>query len=189
MKTVGELVQNAMDLADRGFYEQAFVPAAAAIFETARKAFEKDELSGDDYKRFLKENWHLISFMGMGNALPLPANIPFGFKRIVPEFNVHHGAEEIVFYVINKTLMFNKLPDAIALNNKGIFEIKDNRLLLPKAVVSGLLGSVIFHPSNKDEIIGDKYWMSIADFKMFVSELWGRDDLAERIMKFYLERD
>ncbi len=189
MKTVGELVREAMDLVDRGFYEQAFVPAAAAIFETARKNFEKDELASDDYRRFLKENWQLISFMGMGSALPLPVNIPFGFKRIVPEFNIHHGAEEIIFYVISQTLRLNKLPDTIALNNKGIFEIKNNRLLLPKAVVSGLLGSVIFHPSNKDEVIGDKYWMSISDFKMFVSELWGRADLAERIMKFYLERD
>jgi hypothetical protein len=189
MKTVGELVREAMDLVDRGFYEQAFVPTAAAISETARKAFQKDESSDDDRKRFLKENWQLISFMGMGSALPLPMNISFGFKRIVPTFNVHHGAEEIILYVISQTLKINKLPDTIALNNKGIFEIKNNRLLLPKAVVSGLLGSVIFHPSNKDETIADKYWMSISDFKMFVSELWGRADLAQRIMKFYLERD
>jgi hypothetical protein len=31
------------------------------------------------------------------------------------------------------------------------------------------------------------YWISISDFKMFISELFGRQDLAERIMKFYLE--
>jgi len=189
MKTVGELVGEAMDLMDRGFYAQAFVPAAAAIAETAKKAYEKDVSSEEDYRRFLKEHWQLITFMGMSRALPLPMNVPFGFKRIVPSFNVHQGAEEIILYVINQTLKINKLPDAISLNNQGTFEIKNNRLLLPSGSVSGLLGVVIFHPSNREEVIGDKYWISISDFKMFISELWGRMDLAERIMKFYLERD
>ena len=188
MKTVGELVQEAMDFADRGLYAQAYLPTVAAISATAAKIYQKDKLSNDDYRRFIKENWQLISFMGMSAALPLPMNIPFGFKRIVPTFNVHHGAEEIILYVISQTLLINKLPDVISINNQGTFEIKNKRLLLPKALVSGLLGSVIFHPLNRDETIGDKYWISISDFKMFVSELWGRNDLAQRIIRFYLER-
>lgn len=187
MKTVSQLVQETIDFMGRGFYEQAFVPTSQAIAETAKKAYGKENLSNDDYSRFLKENWRLITFMGMPRALPLPLNVPFGFKRIVPSFNVHHGAEEIILYIVRQTLLFNKLPDMISLNNKGVFEIRNNKLLLPKALVSGLLGSVIFHPSNKKETISDKYWISVSDFKMFVSELWGRSDLAERIMKFYLE--
>lgn len=189
MEKVGELVGEAMDLMDRGFYAQAFVPAASAIAETAKKAYRKDILSEEDYRCFLKENRQLLSFMGMSRALPLPMNIPFGFKRIVPTFSVHQGAEEIILYVISQTLKIKKLPDVISLNSQGTFEIKNNQLLLPEGLVSGLLGVVIFHPSNTEEVIGDKYWISISDFKMFISELWGRTDLAERIMKFYIERD
>lgn len=187
MKTVGQFVEEAVDLTGRGLYREAVAPTCAAIGATARKAFEKETLSEMDYKKFLKENWELIAFMGMRRALPLPLNIPFGLKRIVPTFNVHHGAEEITLMVIRETLRLGKMPGQFDFNSAGVFEVKDNKLLLPSALVCGLLGSVIFHPVNKDENISDKYWISISDFKMFISELWGKRDLAERIMKFYLE--
>jgi hypothetical protein len=116
-------------------------------------------------------------------------NVPFGLKRIYPAFNVHHGAEEIVLLLLRETLKTGGMPRQFAFNASGKFEVKNDRLLLPPGLVNGLLGSVIFHPVNKDETIGEKYWMNISDFKMFVTELWGRQDLAERIMKFYLERD
>ena len=189
MNTVGECVQEAADFMNSGSYVRAVAPTALAIEATIRKSLQKDVLSDDDYKRFLKQNWQLITFMGMPRALPLAMNIPFGLKRIVPQFNVHHGAEEIILFVIRDSLKFARMPAEFAFNSSGTFEIKDNKLLLPRGLVNGLLGSVIFHPTNKDENIGEKYWMNISDFKMFISELWGRNDLAERIMKFYLERD
>jgi len=187
MSTVGQLVQEAVHFMNSGSYEMAFVPTSMAIQATASKAFEKEPLSEMDFLRFFKENWKLITFMGMSRALPLPMNIPFGLRRIVPIFNVHHGAEEIISLVVRQTLLFNKMPKEFTFNSTGKFEIKNGRLLLPSGLVCGLLGSVIFHPSNKDEVIGDEYWINISDFKMFVSELFGRKDLADRIMKFYLE--
>ncbi len=187
MKTVGELVQESVDFMNSGLFGRAVLPCALAIETTARKVFGKETVSEEDFKRFLKENWQLISFMGMARALPLPMNIPFGLKRIVPTFNVHHGAEEIILLVLRETMKFGKTPPEFDFNSGGKFDIKNNKLLLPRGLVNGLLGSVIFQPINKDETIGEKYWMSISDFKMFISELWGRQDLAERIMKFYLE--
>lgn len=187
MNTIGKIVGEAVDFMGRGFYREAFVPTCTAIGETAKKAYEKEKASELDYKKFLKENWELISFMGMRRALPLPMNVPFGLKRIIPAFNVHHGAEEIILLAIQETLSSGRLPSEFAFNRAGVFEIKNGKLLLPSALVCGLLGSVIFHPANKNETIDDKYWINISDFKMFISELWGRRDLAERIMKFYLE--
>ena len=186
MTSVGQIVQEAIDLMNRGSYEQAFVPTVRAIEDTIKRSAEKDAVSDADYERFLKENWQLITFMGMPRALPLPMNIPFGLKRIVSTFNVHHGALEIVALAIMETQKFGKMPDEFAINTAGKFEIVKGRLLLPIGLVSGLLGSVIFHPSSKGETIGDEYWISISDFKMFVSELFGRKDLADRILKFYL---
>jgi hypothetical protein len=189
MQTVGQLVQETIDCMNSGFAARAVTPAARAIEATLGKSLAKENLSADDYKRFLKENWRLITFMGMPRALPLPLNVPFGLKRILPSFNVHQGAEEIVSLILRETLTTGKMPDHFAFNSSGQFEIKDSRLLLPPGLVNGLLGGVIFHPVNAGETIGEKYWMTISDFKMFISELWGRHDLAERIMKFYLERD
>jgi hypothetical protein len=188
MKTVGQMVQETVDCMNSGFATRAVTPASDAIEATICKAHGKDAASADDYKRFLKANWRLITFMGMPHALPLPLNVPFGLKRIVPSFNVHHGAEEIVALIVQETLKTGRMPAHFAFNSDGQFKIDGGKLLLPPRLVNGLLGSVIFHPANRDEKIGEKYWMTISDFKMFISELWGRNDLAERIMKFY-ERD
>ncbi len=187
MKKIGELVQESIDFMNSGNYGRAVLPCALAIDETVKKVLGKEAVSEDDFKRFLKQNWELIAFMGMSRALPLPLNLPFELKRIVPQFNIHHGAEEIILLVLRQTMRFGKMSAEFDFNSGGTFEIKQGKLLLPSGLVNGLLGSVIFNEVNKDESIGEKYWMSISDFKMFISELWGRQDLAERIRKFYLE--
>ena len=187
MTTVGELVQEAVDLMNSGAYERSVPPTAAAIDLTVRKLTEKDTFSELECSRFIKDNWALITFMGMPRALPLELNIPFAFKKIMPSFNSLHGALEIVSLVVTETLKVRHMPPEFSFNSTGKFEIKKNKLLLPSGLVCGLLGSVIFHPTNKGEEIGEMYWISISDFKMFVSELFGRDDLAERIMRFYQE--
>ncbi len=179
MKTVGQLVQEAIDYMNSGLAQYALVPTVAAINETATI------IGGCD--KFVKENWDLIAFMGLPRALPLPMSIPFGLKKIVPQFNVHHGVEEIVMFLINETLKTGRMPNEFVFAPIGEFDLKDDKLFVPESLIFGLLGSVILHPHNKTQEIGDKYWMNISDFKMFISELWGRRDLAERIIKFYLE--
>jgi hypothetical protein len=179
MKTVGQLVQEAIDYMNSGLAQNAIVPTAEAIDQTT-----KDSGGGD---KFVKENWDLIVFMGLPRTLPLPMSFPFGLKKILPQFNVHHGAEEIVTFLIRETLKNGKMPSEFLFAPNSEFELKDNKLLIPESLILGLLGNVILHPDNKAEEIGDKYWMNISDFKMFISELWGRRDLAERIMKFYLD--
>lgn len=183
--SVGESVQQAIELTNQGFYERAYLPAANAITGTIGKETGGDGSSELAIQRFVKDNFPLITFMGMPRALPLPLNVPFAIKRIIPQFNSLHGAEEIVSMTITETLKFLSLPEVFAAGSGGIFEVRDGRLWLPSGLVCGLLGSVIFHPINKGETIGEECWISISDFKMFVSELFGRRDLAERIMKFY----
>jgi hypothetical protein len=77
------------------------------------------------------------------------------------------------------------LPEVFAAGSTGTFEVHDGRLWMPSGLVRGLLGSVIFNQVNQGETIAEDCWISISDFRMFVSELFGRQDLAERIMKFY----
>jgi hypothetical protein len=189
MTSVGEYVQEAIDRMSRGDYRGAFAPALSAVECTIRKSVGREIVSEPDVRRYLEENWALIAFMGMPRALPLPMNIPFGLKKIVPAFSVHGGVEDIVALAATQTVRLGRLPDEFAVNSAGTFEIKDGQLLLPIGLVNGILGSVIFDRVNSDGNIGDEYWISVSDFKMFISELWGRADLAKRIMKFYLERD
>lgn len=187
--TIGEHIQEAIDLTDRGRYKTAFVAACAAIIETLKKAGKKENLTEEDLRHFIKKNWELIAFMCLPRAIPIPLNVPWGIKRIEPKFNVHHGADEMVLLIIRQTVALGRLPDEFAFHAGPTFQIKQDRLLIPHTLVGGLLGLTVVHPANKNEQINDKYWINISDFKMFVSELWGRMDLAERIRRFYLERE
>ncbi len=187
--TIGEHIQAAIDQTDRGIYHIAFVSTCAAISETLKKCNSNEEVSTADFRRFFKENWELISFMSLPRALPLALNVPFGIKRIDPKFNIHAGIDEVVLFIIQKTITLGRLPDDFAFHSNPTFEIVDGKLKIPHTLVGGLLGIAVVHPVNVDESIDDKYWINISDFKMFISELWGRIDLAVRIRKFYLERD
>ncbi len=189
MQAVGEYVQTAIDSMNGGAPERAVLPTARAIETTVRKRSAKRNAATVGLQPFVEENWRLVAFMGMPRALPLPLGLPFALKRIYPVFNVHHGAAEIVMLLLRETLRTGRPPAAFAFHANGKFAVRDDRLFLPAGLLTGLLGAVVFDPVNRDEKIGGDYWISISDFKMFVSELWGRRDLAERIMKFYLERE
>lgn len=187
MKTVSSLVQETVDFTDRGLFEIAFVYVCAAVAETVKKVFEKENLNELDYKRFLEENHKLISFMGVPNVLPEIENSAC-LPNSVPSLRTSYPVADFLFQVVHQTAVSGKLPASFVFNSNISSETNAGKILLPANLIWGLLASVIFHPVNKDEKIPDKYWFSLADFKMFISELWGRRDLAEKVMKFYLER-
>lgn len=187
MKTVSSLVQESLAFTDRGLFEAAFVFACAALSETAKKAFEKKDLSETDYKKLIEENRRLISFMGVPAALE-EIEAPFELQRAAPRIRTSYQLEDFLFYTVHQTAVTGRLPAAFTFSNLSS-ETNIGKVLLPVNLVWGLLASVIFHPANKGETISDKYWFSVGDFKMFISELWGRRDLIERIMKFYQGRE
>lgn len=187
MKTVGEFVQETIDYTDRGLFETAFVSVCAALSATAKKAFGKENLAEIDYKKFIGENQQLISFMGVPAALQ-EVETPVELPKTVPKVRTNYPLEDFLFYAVYQTVIGGRLPGAFTFSNIRS-ETNAGKILLPVNLIWGLLASVIFHPSNKNEMIPEKYWFSVGDFKMFISELWGRRDLVERIIKFYRERE
>lgn len=187
MKTVGLLVQEAIDFTDRGLLETAFVSACGAFSETAKKAFKKEILSETDYKKFIEENLRLISFMGVPSALR-EIESSFELQKIARRIRTSYPLEDFLFHAVYQTVVSGKLPAAFTFSNLSP-EINVGKVLLPVNLVWGLLASVIFHPANKNESVPNKYWFRVGDFKMFISELWGRRDLVDRIIKFYQERE
>ena len=185
MKTVGSLVQEALDFAERGLFEAAFVSVCTALSETAKKAFERKSLSESDCKKFIEENRRLILFMGVPESLH-EIEAPFQLQKAAPKIETGYRLEDFLYYAVQQTALTGSLPAAFTFSNLSP-ETNSGRVLLPVNLIWGLLASVIFHPVNKSETIPDKYWFSVGDFKMFISEFWGRSDLIERIVKFYLE--
>lgn len=189
MKSIGQLVEETINLSDRGIPEYAFLTACEALDLTSQKAYAGEELVEPTFQRFIRENWRLISFMGIPQTdiIPIPL-LPFGLRRAIPSFNVPNLTEEIIIYAVRHTLSTRHMPMEIGFSKFGGITVENDKLLFPKSLLFGILGSVIFNPVNKGESLPAHYWINIWDFKMFTSELWGRMDLAERVMNLYLEK-
>jgi len=185
MKQVGELIQEAIEAMENGATETAFALSCAAVKATLKKSLTTDDLTNGDYQNFIKQHWRLLAFMALPRALPMPLAVDFGLKKIVHGFNIS-GAEQLIFHLIRQTVALGRLPAQFKFHSGATFEIRNDQLLIPATLIGGLVGIVIFQPANRGETVPDKYWINISDFKMFISELWGRIDLAERIMNFYL---
>lgn len=188
MKSIGQLVEETINLSDRGIPEYAFLTACEALLLTAQKVYQGEELAEPEYQKFIRGNWRLISFMGIPSSDTIPANLPFGLRRAIPSFNIPNLIEELVIYAVRHTLSTRHMPLEIGFSKFGGIAVENEKLLFPKSLLFGILGSVIFNPVNKDEAVPAHYWINIWDFKMFTSELWGRMDLAERVMNLYQER-
>ena len=185
MKQVGELVRESIEAMENGATETAFALICAAVEATLKKSLKTDDLTNGDYQNFIKQQWRLLSFMGLPRALPLPLDVHFGLKRMVHGFNLI-GAEELVLHLVRQTAAAGRLPAQFKFHSGATFELRGNQIFIPASLIGGLVGIVIFQPANLGETVPDKYWINVSDFKMFVSEFWGRIDLAERIMDFYL---
>lgn len=186
MKLVGELIQETIEEMECGANEKAFALTCAAVEETLKKSLGTDALSRNDYQNFIKQHWQLLTFMGLPSALPMPLNVDFKLKTLCPGFHLS-GAEELILHLVHQTAAMGRLPHQFKFDSGNFFEIRGQQIVIPATFVGALVGIVIFHPVNKDETVPDKYWINISDFKMFISEFWGRIDLAERIMDFYLQ--
>ncbi len=185
MKTIGQMVEESLDYADRGSLEIAFLPACEALRQTAEMVHHETNTGEPPFQRFIRDNWRLISFMGIPRMDSVPPNLPFGIRRVIPSFIISNIYEEIVIYTVRQTLTIHRVPLEIGFNSFGGTMVENDKLLLPKSLIFSILGSVVFNPLNQHETVADRYWLNIWDFKMFVSELWGRMDLAERVMKLY----
>ncbi|MGI8789016.1 MAG: hypothetical protein ACR2HG_14835 [Pyrinomonadaceae bacterium] len=185
MKRVGELIEETIEAMEMGATDAAFALTCAAIQETLKKSLETEDLTGGDYQRFVKQHWQLISFMGLPCALPMPLNVDFKLNTILHGFRVS-GAEELILHLVRQTAVMSRTPAQFKFHSGSAFEIRGQQIFIPATLIGGLVGIVIFQPENKGESVSDKYWINISDFKMFISEFWGRIDLAERIMNFYL---
>ena len=94
------------------------------------------------------------------------------------------GIEDVVYHVMRCGLLHSTGAESKIIWSERIIFGSDElgNLILPQNFIWGLIGVVIFCPANKDEKISENYWIKISDFKFFIQELWGRVDLANRIV-------
>jgi hypothetical protein len=183
MKTIGQLVEETITLADRGLPEFAFFPACEALNQTALSIY-KEELVEPAFQKFIRDYWRLIAFMGIAGA-DFPENLPFTLRRVSSSSQMPYLARDIITHAVRHTLSTRQMPLEVGFSRFSNIRIENDKLLFSPNLLFAILGSVILHPVNQGEKVPDKFWISVRDFKMFISEMWGRMDIAERVMDLY----
>jgi hypothetical protein len=185
MDKLGKLIEQTIELGDRGLFELAFVPVCEAIELTANRLYQGEEIAEPAFQRFVRDNWRAISLLAITRDLQIPADIPLAVRQAIPGNLMADSAEQLAIYAVRQTLAMKRMPIALGFVKRGGMKVEGEKLLIPKSLIFALLTVVIVNPINKNESVDDKYWLNMWDFKMFISELWGRDDLVKRIINLY----
>jgi len=187
MISVGQRVQEAIDHMSRGDYVLALTPTCIALDITSQRHFGSKRSNRNIYKRFIQEHLWLITYMGFPGLMATTIRIPFSHPDIKADAAGNIGVEDAIYHIIRCSLVHSDEKSAKIVWNNAISLGIDptGNLILNPQLIWGLLGAVVFSPANKDESISNQYWLSIADFKMFISEAWGRIDIAKRVIKLH----
>jgi hypothetical protein len=174
---------------NKGEIGLALTAACIALDVTSQRHASVSRSSKKIYKQFVKDNLWLITYIGFPGLMASTVRVPFVHPDIKPDASGTVGLEEIIYHVIRCSLVHSDEKAAKIVWNKAIALGLDQNgnLVLSESLLWGLLGAVILSPVNNKEALPTQYWFSIADFKMFVSELWGRIDIAKRVVKYYTD--
>ena len=184
MSEIGLLVQNAIDCAGRNLAANAFSFGCRAFDLTMKKQLETEQINDFDSKNFIQEHWWIIEFMGLQGRGPISEEVLTGMRKKIPGFAEKQKTNDILAYLIKQNLITKSMPIGFSFQQAMFFELQNEEILVPNRFVYGLLGTAIFHPLNADEKIMDNYWLEFGSFRMFITELWGRNDLLERAVRF-----
>ena len=182
--TIADRIKKSIDSMEQGDIEESLTQVCIAIDITVKNLYELDRSSGQKYKEFISEYMWLISYMGIPTLMASTIRVPLKHKDVKSDSNGCCGIEDVIFHIIRCKLIHSTGPgSSIIWGENPICSMKGEGLVLSKNLVWGLIGSVVFCPINKNESIDESYWISVDDFKFFIQEVWGRIDLAVRVIK------
>jgi len=156
---------------DRGLVALSLAPACIALDVSSQRHAGVSSSSGSVTRTFVRDYLWLITYVGFPGLGTSSVRIPFSHPRVRPDAAGTVGIEEVVYQVVRGSLTHEDDPSGSS--------------VLSRDLVWGLIASLVFAPVNARESIPDNYWISVADFKMFISEAWGRIDIPKRVIKFY----
>jgi len=188
MVTVGQRVKEAIDYMGQEMPQavtSALTPACIALDVTSQRHAGASRSARKHFKKFVQDYLWLITYVGFPGLMSSTVRVPFAHPDVKPDAAGTVGLEDIVYHVIRCSLIHSDERAAKVVWNReiGLGLDSNGDLVLNNQLVWGLVSAVVVAPENRNETIPNDYWLQIGPFRNFVSELWGREDLAKRIIK------
>lgn len=185
--TISKRIQSAIDFMERKEYSLALSEVCIAIDITAQKYYEKDKSSGELYKRLLKEKLWIIAVTGFGDIITPTLKIPFhnNSKDLKCDDDGYCTLEQIIYHVARCGLIHGTGENSIIRWNTYIAMAIDAEgyLNIRPSFIWGLILCVVVNRVNINERVGELCWISTANFKYLINDLWGKEESVKNMIR------
>lgn len=173
--SVGKRVSDTIDKMEIGDPEGALFQICAGIDVTAKTEFGKS--GRGSYKEFIHQNLGLITDIAFGGRKILNLNLGYDHPDLKKNADGCVPVQDIFYHVVRCGLYHEaSLPDDLKFADEMQIRIKDGVLVLPSALIYGLITAVVVSPANRDEHAPKEGMLNLGEFPIPINKLWGRRD-------------
>jgi hypothetical protein len=171
--SVGKRVSATIDMMQGGDPEGALFQICAAIDVTASKELGKS--GGSSYKDFIHQNLGLITDIALGRQI-LNQNFGFDHPKLKKDANGYVSIQDIFYHAVRCGLYHETaLPDDLKFTDEMQIRLDEGGvLILPSALIYGLICAVVVSPINHNEIAPKEGILNFGTFPIPINKLWGR---------------
>jgi hypothetical protein len=190
--SVGKRISDTIEKMDVADSEGALFQISAAIEITAKKEYGKS--GHENYKDFIHQNMGLITDIAFGGRKILNINLKYDHPGLKKTANGLVPIQDIFYHVVRCGLYHEAaLPDNLKFTNEMQIRIEENGMLvLPSALIYGLICAVVVSPVNHDERVLKEATLNLGEFPILINKLWGRRnellwllDAANELMRLH----
>jgi hypothetical protein len=170
--SIADRIAEALDWLSKGDAEAAFLPLCSAIDATAARCYGTG--GRKSYKDFLHENLGLITRASVGPSI-LNIRVQYDHPEIKCAADGTCTIEDVIYHAVRCELSHSaKLPDNLKFADERIFGVEDDKLVLPSALLTGLIIAVVSSTANAGESIDGRHIMHFRGFQIPLNKLWGK---------------
>jgi hypothetical protein len=172
--SVGQRIADTIDKMQVGDPEGALFQIAAAIEVTAE---HESKTSGrSSYKNFIGQHLGLITRIAFGGTKILNLRLAYDHPELKKNVDGCVSVQDIFYHAVRCGLYHKaSLPDNLKFTHEKRISIEDGgTLVLPSALIYGLITSVVVSPANRAEYAPKEGMLNLGDFPIPINKLWGR---------------
>ncbi len=171
--SVSKRVESAIERMQEDDAEGALFQISSTVDATAKR--EYDKRGGKSYKTFIHENLGMIVDVSFPARRVHNLNLHYPHDDISTDENGLCSIQDILYHAIRCGLYHEaKLPDNLKFTNEGQIRVEDDSLVLPSALIYGLIVAVVVSPVNSEERVSESVMLNFDGISMLLNCLWGK---------------
>ena len=183
--SIGRCVERAFDAKDRGDFEDAFIQASIAVAGTSDKEFPAEKSDNAKYKKFIRQNIALITKVALGSTFRQGIRLRYHHSKLRKSSDGTYSIEEILYHIVRCCLLHEAgLPANLEITDQVMIRTPDNGspLIIPVALVSGMVTAVVAAPTNSNEEIAERFAISIRSVSIRLNDLTGKREHLNKLL-------